>query len=106
MVVVPSVRKVKKKTRTCSSRYALLGSGQHCENTDEGRRRMIDLEQVSCSFYGDDTQVINKAIYLYQGVTLSASFLSFFSSPADYDRVNKEIDETTSWKDRVRTCSS
>lgn len=71
---------------------------------------MIDLEQVSCSFYGDDTQVINKAIYLYHGVTLSASFLpfflSFFSSPADYDRVNKEIDETTSWKDRVRTCSS
>lgn len=67
---------------------------------------MIDLEQVSCSFYGDDTQVINKAIYLYHGVTLSASFL--FSSPdaADYDRVNEEIDETASWKDRVRTCSS
>lgn len=67
---------------------------------------MIDLEQVSCSFYGDDTQVINKAIYLYHGVILSASF--FFSSPdaADYDRVNEEIDETTSWKDRVRTCSS
>lgn len=65
---------------------------------------MIDLEQVSCSFYGGDTQVINKAIYLYRGVTLSATFL--FLSPADYDRVNKEIDETTSWKDRVRTCSS
>lgn len=32
----------------------------------------------------------------------------FFSSPdaADYDRVNEEIDETTSWKDHVRTCSS
>lgn len=37
---------------------------------------MIDLEQVSCSFYGDDTQVINKAIYLYHGVTLSAVFFS------------------------------
>lgn len=66
---------------------------------------MIDLEQVSCSFYGDDTQVINKAIYLYHGVTLSASFL-FSSDAADYDRVNEEIDETASWKDRVRTCSS
>lgn len=65
---------------------------------------MIDLEQVSCSFYGDDTQVINKAIYLYHGVT-SASFL-FSLDAADYDRVNEEIDETASWKDHVRTCSS
>jgi len=67
---------------------------------------MIDLEQVSCSFYGDDTQVINKAIYLYHGVTLSGSFLSSSLDAADYDRVNEEIDEITSWKDHFRTCSS
>lgn len=35
--------------------------------------------------------------------TLLAGFLFFFV--ADYDRGNEEIDETTSWKDRARTCS-
>lgn len=67
---------------------------------------MIDLEQVSWSFYGDDIQVTNKAIYLYHGATLSVSSFFLLGRAADYDRVNEEIDETASWKDRVRTCSA